>query len=134
MKKQEQESSRAYVHIFNAKVLEIPSTTSDLLISTFIQGLKSGDLFNSLVKKPPASFGNLSAKSEKYISMEEAQLTQVTVAKKDERQHRENRVENHSARAPRVNPTQLLGQFANYTPLKMNKARAMKICEQRHLI
>lgn len=122
------------MHRFNAKVLEIPSATPDLLIRTFIQGFKPGDLFNSLVKKPHTSFGDLLDKSEKFINMEEAPLTRVTGAKKDERPHREIRVEHLPTQVPRANPAQLLGKFATYTPLKINKARALEICEQRNLI
>lgn len=49
MRQQEQESMRAYIHRFNARVFP------NLLISTFIQGLRLRDLFNSLVKKPSVS-------------------------------------------------------------------------------
>lgn len=45
MKQQNQESLRAYVHRFNAKMVQVPSATPDLLISTLVQGLKPEDLF-----------------------------------------------------------------------------------------
>ncbi|KAG8373352.1 hypothetical protein BUALT_Bualt11G0015300 [Buddleja alternifolia] len=37
-------------------------------------GLKDGDLFRSLAKKPAFSFDNLLAKVEKYVNMEEATM------------------------------------------------------------
>lgn len=72
MKQQEHEHLCAYTHRFNAKVIEVSSTILDLFIRTFIQGLKLGDLFNSLVKISPTIFDGLLAKAEKYINMEEA--------------------------------------------------------------
>lgn len=109
------------------KVVEVPLATPDLLISTFIQGLKSGDFFNSPVKKLPNSFENLLAKSEKYINMEEAQVARVEHPKNPPRQYKENRPESRSGQPPRAHPTALLGQFAAHTPLKMSKARALEI-------
>lgn len=44
---------------YNAKVIEVPSAAPKLLISSFIQDIWPGDLFNSLVKKLPTIFENL---------------------------------------------------------------------------
>lgn len=53
--------------------LEVPSATSEIMVSAFSQGLSEGDFFRSLAKKPLASYDDLLGRVEKYINMEEVQ-------------------------------------------------------------
>ncbi|XP_073018166.1 uncharacterized protein [Primulina eburnea] len=73
MKQQENETLREFVQLFNSAALEIPATTPDIMISAFTQGLRGGEFFKSLVKKPPSSYDDLLARAEKYINLEDAQ-------------------------------------------------------------
>ncbi|XP_073046094.1 uncharacterized protein [Primulina eburnea] len=43
------------------------------MISAFTQGLRGGEFFKSLVKKPPLSYDDLLARAEKYVNLEDAQ-------------------------------------------------------------
>ncbi|XP_073283418.1 uncharacterized protein [Primulina huaijiensis] len=73
MKQQEAESFREFVHCFNGAALEIPAATPDIMISAFTQGLREGEFFKSLVKKPQSSYDDLLARTKKYVNLEDAQ-------------------------------------------------------------
>ncbi|XP_073062003.1 uncharacterized protein [Primulina eburnea] len=73
MKQQEAETLREFVQRFNNAALEIPAATPDIMISAFTQGLRGGEFFKSLVKKPPLSYDDLLARAEKYVNLEDAQ-------------------------------------------------------------
>lgn len=67
-----------YIQRFNHDALEVPSGTSEILVSTFSQGLAEGDIFQLLVKKSPANYDDLLRRAEKYINVEEAQKARKT--------------------------------------------------------
>ncbi|XP_075483778.1 uncharacterized protein LOC142523930 [Primulina tabacum] len=73
MKQQEAETLREFVQRFKIAALEIPAATPDNMISAFTQGLRGGEFFKSLVKKPPSSYDDLLARAEKYVNLEDAQ-------------------------------------------------------------
>ncbi|XP_073017915.1 uncharacterized protein [Primulina eburnea] len=73
MKQQENETLREFVQRFNSAALEIPAATPDIMISAFTQGLRGGEFFKSLVKKPPSSYDDLLSRAEKYVNLENAQ-------------------------------------------------------------
>ncbi|XP_075475860.1 uncharacterized protein LOC142513968 [Primulina tabacum] len=73
MIQQEAETLREFVQRFNTAALEIPSATPDIMISAFTQGLRGGEFFKSLVKKPPSSYDDLLARAEKYVNLENDQ-------------------------------------------------------------
>ncbi|XP_073033901.1 uncharacterized protein [Primulina eburnea] len=73
MKQQENETLREFVKRFNSAALEIPADTPNIMISAFTQGLRGGEFFKSLVKKPPSSYDDLLSRAEKYINLEDAQ-------------------------------------------------------------
>ncbi|XP_073051365.1 uncharacterized protein [Primulina eburnea] len=72
MKRQENETLREFVQRFNSAALEIPAATPNIMISAFTQGLRGGEFFKSLVKKPPSSYDELLARAEKYVNLEDA--------------------------------------------------------------
>lgn len=47
-------------------------------MGAFSQGLKDGDFFHSLSKKPLADYDTLLTQAEKYINIEEAQELSIT--------------------------------------------------------
>ncbi|XP_075507438.1 uncharacterized protein LOC142544263 [Primulina tabacum] len=73
IKQQEAETLREFVQPFNNAAVEIPAATPDIMISAFTQGLRGGEFFKSLVKKPPSSYDDLLARAEKYVNFEDAQ-------------------------------------------------------------
>ncbi|KAG8386729.1 hypothetical protein BUALT_Bualt03G0179400 [Buddleja alternifolia] len=56
---------------FNTVALEVPSANADVLSNAFTQGLRDGEFFRSLAKKPATSFDSLLARAEKYVNVEE---------------------------------------------------------------
>ncbi|XP_074560387.1 uncharacterized protein LOC141816515 [Curcuma longa] len=72
-KQKARESLKDFVHRFNQVAQEVPAASSDVLVSTFSQGLTEGDFFRSIVKWPPENFDDLLSRADKYIHLEEAQ-------------------------------------------------------------
>ncbi|XP_073120886.1 uncharacterized protein [Henckelia pumila] len=73
MKQHDQETLREFIQRFNGAALEVPTATPDIVISAFTQGLKVGEFFKSLVKKPPSSYDDILARAKKYVNLEDAQ-------------------------------------------------------------
>ncbi|XP_073138649.1 uncharacterized protein [Henckelia pumila] len=73
LKKSEVEPLREYVQRFNTAALEVPVATTDTLVNSFTQGLRGGEFFKSLVKKPPLTYDELLSRVEKYVNLEDAQ-------------------------------------------------------------
>ncbi|XP_075497505.1 uncharacterized protein LOC142534520 [Primulina tabacum] len=134
VKQQEQENLRDFVKRFNKMVIDVPSATPDILICAFTQGLRGGDFFKSLVKKPPATFEELLARAEEYLNVEEVQMAKKGEPKVSAKAALDVRPTNLAPRVRRFEPHTLLGKFAAYTPLKVNKSRALELCDERRLI
>ncbi|XP_073275393.1 uncharacterized protein [Primulina huaijiensis] len=73
VKQQEAKTLQEFVQRFNKAVLKISTATPDIMISAFTEGLRGGEFFKSLVKKPPLSYDDLLARAEKYVNSEDAQ-------------------------------------------------------------
>lgn len=54
-------------------MLEVPRASEEILISALAQGLREGDLLQSLALEPVTSFDQLLERAEMYINLEEAQ-------------------------------------------------------------
>lgn len=63
--------------------MDVPTCATETKISAFVQGLREGDFFRSLVKKVPHNFEELLSRAEKYINMEEAQKHKRDLFRKD---------------------------------------------------
>ncbi|XP_073133730.1 uncharacterized protein [Henckelia pumila] len=72
LKQSEVEPLREYVQRFNTATLEVPAATADTLVNSFTQGLRGGEFFKSLVKKPPLTYDELLSRDEKYVNLEDA--------------------------------------------------------------
>ncbi|KAG8391183.1 hypothetical protein BUALT_Bualt01G0161200 [Buddleja alternifolia] len=62
---------RGYIQRFNTASLEVASANVDVLSNAFAQGVRDGESFRSLAKKPTTSFDNLVVRAKKYVNMEE---------------------------------------------------------------
>ncbi|XP_073154198.1 uncharacterized protein [Henckelia pumila] len=133
MKQQDQETLREFIQRFNGAALEVSTATPDILISAFTQGLKEGEFYKSLVKKPPSSYDDLLARAEKYVNLEDAQRhrrteqrqggSNVEGADKGGRKRGMGEREDDRARGK--------GQFSPYAPLAQNWDKVMEVEEKR---
>ncbi|XP_073153377.1 uncharacterized protein [Henckelia pumila] len=118
IKQQEHENLRAYIRRFSALALEVPMATPDLLISAFM---------------PPETYEELLARAEKYVNMEEIQVSRAPVKRERPKIPKSCRVpSSNSGMGQPFRPT-LLGEFTSFTPLRMGKVRALQICDDRKL-
>ncbi|XP_073152298.1 uncharacterized protein [Henckelia pumila] len=133
IKQREHENLRAYIRRFSALALKVPTATTDLLISAFMQGLDTKDFLKSLIKKAPEIYEELLARAEKYVNMEEIQVSRAAMKRERPKSPKNNRVpSSNSGMGQPFRPT-LLGEFTAFTPLCMNKVRALQICDDRRL-
>ncbi|XP_073152844.1 uncharacterized protein [Henckelia pumila] len=68
------EPLREYIQRFNTAALEVPDATVDMLVNSFTQGLKGGEFFKSLVKKPSVTFDELLDRAKKYAKLENSHM------------------------------------------------------------
>ncbi|XP_073152353.1 uncharacterized protein [Henckelia pumila] len=134
IKQQGQEDLRVYIRRFSALALEVPTATNDLLISAFTQGLTTGNFLKSLIKKPPSTYDKLLARAEKYVNLEEVQVSRLNSGMDRPPSPKNTRIPNTPRRMGPSPRTELLGQFTSFTPLRMGKTQAMRICEERRLL
>ncbi|XP_073133415.1 uncharacterized protein [Henckelia pumila] len=123
IKQREHENLRAYIRRFSALALEVPTATPDLLISAFMQGLDTKDFLKSLIKRPAETYEELLARAEKYVNMEEIQVSRAAVKRERPKSPKGNRVPNNNSRMGQPFRPVLLGEFTSLTPLRMNKER-----------
>ncbi|XP_073037441.1 uncharacterized protein [Primulina eburnea] len=128
---QEAETLREFVQRFNSAALEIPAATPDIMISAFTQGLRGGEYFKSLVKKPPSSYDDLLARAEKYINLEDAQRY-----RRMENRPGGSRVEGaerggkkRGASEREEDRTRSRGQFSSHVPLNRSRDKVMEVRE-----
>ncbi|GFZ11305.1 hypothetical protein Acr_22g0007030 [Actinidia rufa] len=65
------ESLKEYVKRFNQAVLEVEDPSDKVVITTIMEGLHPGPLFDSFFKNVPETLSTLQSKAEKYIVAEE---------------------------------------------------------------
>ncbi|XP_073290904.1 uncharacterized protein [Primulina huaijiensis] len=127
----EAETLREFVQRFNNAALEIPAATPDIMISAFTQGLRGGEFFKSLVKKPPSSYDDLLSRAEKYVNLEDAQRhkrmeqrpgrSRVEGAERGSRKRGAAEREDDKARSR--------GQFSSHVPLDGSRDKVMEVRE-----
>ncbi|XP_073272400.1 uncharacterized protein [Primulina huaijiensis] len=131
MKQQESETLREFVQRFNNAALEIPSATPDIMISAFTQGLRGGEFFKSLVKKPPSTYDDLLARAEKYVNLEDAQryrrMEQRPGGSRMEGGERGGRKRGSGEKEEDRNRSR--GQFSSHVPLNRNRDKVMEVRE-----
>ncbi|XP_075500197.1 uncharacterized protein LOC142538782 [Primulina tabacum] len=131
MKQQEAETLREFVQRFNSATLEIPAATPDIMISAFTQGLRGGEFFKSLVKKPPSSYDDLLARAVKYVNLEDAQRY-----RRMENRPEGSRVEGaerggkkRGAGEREEDRTRSRGQFSSHVLLNRGRDKVMEVRE-----
>ncbi|XP_073271485.1 uncharacterized protein [Primulina huaijiensis] len=131
MKQQEAETLREFVQRFNSVALEIPAATPDIMISAFTQGLKGGEFFKSLVKKPPSSYDDLLARAEKYVNLEDTRRY-----RRMENRPGGSRVEGtkrggrkRGAGEMKEDKDRVRGQFSSHVPLDRSRDKMMEVRE-----
>ncbi|XP_073127517.1 uncharacterized protein [Henckelia pumila] len=137
MKQSEVGSLREYVQRFNTAALEVPAATADTLVNSFTQGLRGGEFFRSLVKKPPLNYDELLSRAEKYVNLEDAQRQRrqegtsgskpsaKVGAKAEEKTGGRKRVAEEMNRVKGPYP---------YVPLSLSLEKAMQVCEDRRAL
>ncbi|XP_073154140.1 uncharacterized protein [Henckelia pumila] len=133
IKQREHENLRAYIRRFSALALEVPTAMTDLLISAFMQGLDTKDFLKSLIKRAPETYEELLARAEKYVNMEEIQVLRAAMKRERPKSPKNNRVPSSNSGVGQPFRPTLLGKFTAFTPLCMNKVRALQICDDRRL-
>ncbi|XP_073152355.1 uncharacterized protein [Henckelia pumila] len=133
IKQREHENLRIYIRRFSALALEVPMATPDLLISAFMQGLDTKDFLKSLIKRSPETYEELLARAEKYVNMEEIQVSRAAMKRERPKSPKNNRVPSSNSGIGQSFRPELLGEFTSFTPLRMSKVRALQICDDRKL-
>ncbi|XP_073119533.1 uncharacterized protein [Henckelia pumila] len=138
MKQSEVEPLREYVQRFNTAALEVPAATADTLVNSFTQGLRGGEFFRSLVKKPPLTYDELLSRAEKYVNLEDAQRQrrqEGTSGSKPSAKvgaKAEGKTEGGRKRvAEEMN--RVKGPYP-YVPLSVILEKAMQVCEDRRAL
>ncbi|XP_073017963.1 uncharacterized protein [Primulina eburnea] len=124
-------SKRHQKNYLSLAALEISAATPEIMISAFTHGLRGGEFFKSLVKKPPSSYDDLLARAEKYVNLEDAQQH-----RRMEQQPGESRVEGaerggrkRGARERYEDKARSGGQFSSHVPLDRSRDKVMEVRE-----
>ncbi|XP_073019383.1 uncharacterized protein [Primulina eburnea] len=132
LKQGDTDSLRDFIRRFNSAALEVPAAATETLVNAFTQGLRGGQFFSSLVKKPPQSYDELLSRAEKYVNLEDAQRQRRVDIRPGEKDKGKEKVE-----PSRKRPAERTGERSRgpgpfpYAPLAMSLERAMAICEER---
>ncbi|XP_042455023.1 uncharacterized protein LOC122039077 [Zingiber officinale] len=73
LKQRPTEPLRSYINRFNQVTQDVPTATSEILMSAFSHGLGEGEFFRDLIKNPARNFDEMVEKAASYIKVEEAQ-------------------------------------------------------------
>ncbi|XP_073130001.1 uncharacterized protein [Henckelia pumila] len=134
IKQQGQEVLRTYIRRFSALALEVPTATTDLLISAFTQGLTTGDFLKSLIKKPSYTYDELLARAKKYVNLEDIKVSRLNSGTDRPPSPKSTRTPNIPRKMGPSPRPEILGQFTSFTPLRMGRTQAMGICEEKILL
>ncbi|XP_042425919.1 uncharacterized protein LOC122013758 [Zingiber officinale] len=67
------EPLRSYIKRFNQVAQDVPSATSEILMSAFSHGFAEGEFFRDLIPDPVKNFDSVLERATSYINVEEAQ-------------------------------------------------------------
>ncbi|XP_012835337.1 PREDICTED: uncharacterized protein LOC105956061 [Erythranthe guttata] len=132
VKQREGEHLRSFIKRFITATLEVPITSEEVLINALAQGLRLGDFFTSISKKPPLSFNDLLRKAERYMNSEEAEQGKAVDKIMDKR--KERREEKVQRLVPSVKKEGLVERitgprFENYVSLVAPPAEILMAIE-----
>ncbi|XP_073294528.1 uncharacterized protein [Primulina huaijiensis] len=131
VKQSDADSLRDFIKRFNEEALEVPAAATETLVNAFTQGLRGGQFFNSLVKKPPHSYDELLSRAEKYVNLEDAQRQKRMDDKPGDRDKGKEKVEPSRKRPAERSDERgrVPGPFP-YAPLAMSLERAMRLGDE----
>ncbi|KAL8513902.1 hypothetical protein ACS0TY_013138 [Phlomoides rotata] len=125
MRQGETESLRAFLKQFNQVLLEVSTTTPEVIINVLTNGLRDGDLFSSLAKKHVATLNDLHRKAEKCITLEEVRKAKKIESKPLASEKKKVR----EVKSP--DPEPIWGifhrKFEKYTPLKLHPTEVLQV-------
>ncbi|KAL2244225.1 UNVERIFIED_CONTAM: hypothetical protein Sindi_0540500 [Sesamum indicum] len=125
---------REYLQRFNTTALEVPSTTQEVKVSAFSQGLLDGDFFNSLARNPASKFDALLARRTKYINMEDARAAKKEIRGEKRKEAREETPFKKQRIAFRDKKAPFHRIHAVYTPLAVPITQARMANEGKCLL
>ncbi|KAL0308695.1 UNVERIFIED_CONTAM: hypothetical protein Sradi_5811800 [Sesamum radiatum] len=128
-KKKENELLRDYLHRFVEAVHEVPYMNHELLASVIQQNLLSGIFKESVVGKPPINLEELLMRSQKYIMIEESNVSDTSLSGK-RKGSEEKKEPKKKKKCKHLAPT----GFTHYTPLNAPKSEILVMAEQQGLI
>ncbi|XP_042426235.1 uncharacterized protein LOC122014118 [Zingiber officinale] len=67
------EPLKSYIKRFNQVAQDVPSATSEILMSVFSHGLVEGEFFRDLIRDPVKNFDGMLERAASYINVEETQ-------------------------------------------------------------
>ncbi|XP_042387622.1 uncharacterized protein LOC121979700 [Zingiber officinale] len=67
------EPLRSYIKRFNQVAQDVPSATSEILMTVFSHGLVEGEFFRDLIRNPVKNFDEMLKRAASYIHVEEVQ-------------------------------------------------------------
>ncbi|XP_042432764.1 uncharacterized protein LOC122019358 [Zingiber officinale] len=88
---------RSYIRHFNQIAQDVPSATSEILMSVFSHGLVEGEFFRDLIQDPVKNFDEMPGRAFSYINVEESQ---AAWQKADKAPASTNKLEKRSPKPP----------------------------------
>ncbi|KAL0458087.1 UNVERIFIED_CONTAM: hypothetical protein Slati_0435900 [Sesamum latifolium] len=121
---EEGESLKAYVQTFSNEILDIPNIDPGFLSSIMAQGLRNGDLADSLVGEPATTWDDLLARAEKFILIEESRRIKSI--------HRKQILREQPKRIPAMEKRREESKRRPdyHTPLRITRTEALSIAKK----
>ncbi|XP_057953323.1 uncharacterized protein LOC131147775 [Malania oleifera] len=129
----EREMLKKFVHHFNAATLEIHNLNMGVVLETLTTTLQPGSFLYSLGKKPPVDMGELMARAQNYINLEEmidTRRNRIELKRKSN-----SRETGESSRSMKRQETSMLltspkvrgqsSKFPTYTPLNVSRSEVL---------
>ncbi|XP_073137511.1 uncharacterized protein [Henckelia pumila] len=138
LKQSEVEPLREYVQRFNTAALKVPAATVDTLVNSFTQGMRGGEFFKSLVKKPPLTYNELLSRAEKYVNLEDAQRQRrhegTSGSKPSTKLGAKAEGKTEGGRKRVAEEMNRVKRPYAYVPLSVILEKAMQVCEDRRAL
>ncbi|XP_073120837.1 uncharacterized protein [Henckelia pumila] len=121
--------SKSFLHHF-ASSKKHPTTT----FSLFAIKQREHEYLRAYIRRAPETYEELLARAEKYVNMEEIQVSRAAMKRERPKSPKSNRVPSSNSGMGQPFRPALLGEFTSLTPLRMSKVRALQICDDHQEI
>ncbi|XP_073129109.1 uncharacterized protein [Henckelia pumila] len=88
----------------------------------------------SLSNSKSSTYDELLARAEKYVILEEIQVSRLNRGIDKPPSPKDTMIPNTPRKMGPTPRPELLGQFTSFTPLRMSKTQALRICEEKRLL